>query len=238
MPYWRKRLRFTHIYEPVFAVIWTTTPWTLPANQAVSVHPEFDYVLVHFSAGFLILAKERAEKCLEAYQLKEAKVVAEFKGADIENLQLEHPFYDRIVPVVLGDHVTLDSGTGLVHTAPAHGVEDFAVGLRYKLPVENPVDDDGRFFQKVPLVGGLSVWQANDVVIQALKDHERLLKIETVKHSYPHCWRHKSPLIFRATRQWFIGMDHGSERTCARLRPPQSRRRRSIRRGARHGWSR
>ena len=207
-----KLLRFTHIYEPVFAVIWTTTPWTLPANQAVSVHPEFDYVLVHFSAGFLILAKELAAKCLESYQLKDYEIVAEFKGADIENLKLEHPFYDRIVPVVLGDHVTLESGTGLVHTAPAHGVEDFAVGLRYKLPVENPVDDDGRFFQKTPLVGGLTVWQANDVVIQALKDHERLLRSESYKHSYPHCWRHKSPLIFRATRQWFIGMDLGSGR--------------------------
>ena len=212
-----KVLKFTHIYEPVFAVIWTTTPWTLPANQAVSVHPEYDYVLVHFSAGFLILAKELAAKCLESYQLKEYEIVAEFKGADIENLKLEHPFYDRIVPVVLGDHVTLDSGTGLVHTAPAHGVEDFAVGLVYKLPVENPVDDDGRFFQKIPLVGGLTVWQANDVVIQALKDHERLLRIESYKHSYPHCWRHKSPLIFRATRQWFIGMGHGSGRSLRQI---------------------
>ncbi len=212
-----KVLRFTHIYEPVFAVIWTTTPWTLPANQAVSVHPEFDYVLVHFSAGFLILAKDLAEKCLQSYQIKEREIVAEFKGADIENLKLAHPFYDRIVPVVLGDHVTLDSGTGLVHTAPAHGVEDFAVGLRYKLPVENPVDDDGRFFQKIPLVGGLTVWQANDVVIQALKDHERLLRIESYRHSYPHCWRHKSPLIFRATLQWFIGMDLDGKRNLRKI---------------------
>src|SRR5579859_7467599 len=193
--------------EPAYAVIWTTTPWTLPANQAVSVHPDFDYVLVHFPAGYLILAKELAQRCLEAYQVTQTEIVAEFKGVQIENLLLEHPFYDRVVPVVLGEHVTLDSGTGLVHTAPAHGVEDFAVGLRYKLPVENPVDDDGRFFQKIPLVGGLTVWQANDVVIQALKDHERLLRIESYKHSYPHCWRHKSPLIFRATRQWFIAMD-------------------------------
>ncbi len=202
-----KILRFTHIYEPVFAIIWTTTPWTLPANQAVSVHPDFDYVLVHFSAGFLILAKDLADQCLQSYQIQEREIVAEFKGADIENLALEHPFYERLVPVVLGDHVTLDSGTGLVHTAPAHGVEDFAVGLRYQLPVENPVDDDGRFFPKVPLVGGQTVWQSNDVVVQALKDHERLLRIESYRHSYPHCWRHKSPLIFRATRQWFIGMD-------------------------------
>jgi len=208
-----KLLRFTHIYEPVFAVIWTTTPWTLPANQAVSVNPEFDYVMVHFSAGFLILAKELAAKCVEAYQLKEYEFVAEFKGAGIENLLLEHPFYDRNVPVVLGEHVTLDSGTGLVHTAPAHGVEDFAVGLRYQLPLDNPVDVDGRFFQKIPLVGGLTVWQANDVVIEALKEHQRLLRIESYQHSYPHCWRHKSPLIFRATRQWFIGMEAGTKRT-------------------------
>ncbi len=212
-----KALRFTHIYEPVFAVIWTTTPWTLPANQAVSVHPEFDYVLVHFSAGFLILAKDLAAKCLESYQLTDYQIVAQFKGVDIEHLALEHPFQERIVPIVLGDHVTLDSGTGLVHTAPAHGVEDFAVGLRYKLPVDNPVDDDGRFFQKVPLVGGLTVWQSNDVVVQALKDHERLLRIESYKHSYPHCWRHKSPLIFRATRQWFIGMDQGSGRSLRQI---------------------
>jgi len=208
-----KALRFTHIYEPVYAVIWTTTPWTLPANQAVSVNPGFDYVLVHFSDGFLILAKNLAEKSLQAFQIEQREFVAEFKGSQIENLLLEHPFYDRIVPVVLSEHVTLDSGTGLVHTAPAHGVDDFIVGQQYKLPVENPVDDDGRFFKTTALVGGLSVWQSNDVVIQALKDHQRLLRIESYRHSYPHCWRHKSPLIFRATRQWFIGMDLGEKRT-------------------------
>ena len=205
-------LRFTHIYEPVFAVIWTTTPWTLPANQAVSVHPEFDYVLVKFSAGLFILAKDLAAKCMEGYQIQEYEVVAEFKGADIENLLLEHPFYDRKVPVILGDHVTLDTGTGLVHTAPAHGVEDFAVGSRYGLPVDNPVDDNGAFFASTPLVGGLSVWKANDVVIQALDEHKRLVRRENYRHSYPHCWRHKSPIIFRATRQWFIGMEDGGER--------------------------
>ena len=207
-----KVLRFTHIYEPVFVVIWTTTPWTLPANQAVSVHPEFDYVLVKFSAGLFILAKDLAAKCMEGYQIQEYEVVAEFKGADIENLLLEHPFYDRKVPVILGDHVTLDTGTGLVHTAPAHGVEDFAVGSRYGLPVDNPVDDNGAFFASTPLVGGLSVWKANDVVIQALDEHKRLVRRENYRHSYPHCWRHKSPIIFRATRQWFIGMEDGGER--------------------------
>ncbi|MFN0041573.1 MAG: isoleucine--tRNA ligase [Burkholderiales bacterium] len=206
-------LRFTHIYEPVFAVIWTTTPWTLPANQAVAVHPDLDYVLVRHHDRLFILARELAQKCLDAYEIQAAPIVAEFKGADIEGLQLQHPFYDRVVPVVLGEHVTLDSGTGLVHTAPAHGVEDFAAGSRYGLPVDNPVDDDGRFFPKTPLVGGLSVWKGNEVVIQALKDRDRLVRLSSIRHSYPVCWRHKSPIIFRATRQWFVGMDEGPEKS-------------------------
>ncbi len=208
-----RALRFSHIYEPVVAVIWTTTPWTLPANQAVAVHPEFDYVLVRFAAGNFILARELADKCMDAYRVDDRQVVAEFKGADLEGLLLQHPFYDRQVPVVLGEHVTLDAGTGLVHTAPAHGLDDYVVGLRYDLPVDNPVDDDGVFFAKVPLVGGLPVWKANDVVIKTLEDKQRLIRIESVKHSYPHCWRHKTPIIFRATRQWFIGMEAGSGRT-------------------------
>ncbi len=206
-------LRFSHIYEPVFAVIWTTTPWTLPANQAVAVHPDSEYVLVRFAAGMFILAKELADRCMDAYRVDDRQIVAEFKGADIEGVALQHPFYERQVPVVLGEHVTLDAGTGLVHIAPAHGLDDYVVGLRYGLPVDNPVDDDGVFFPRVPLVGGLSVWKANDVVIKALEDKRRLIRIESVRHSYPHCWRHKSPLIFRATRQWFIGMEAGSERT-------------------------
>ena len=208
-----RTLRFSHIYEPVFAVIWTTTPWTLPANQAVAVHPEFEYVLVRFAAGMFILGKELADKCMAAYRVENHRIVAEFKGADIEGLTLQHPFYDRQVPVVLGEHVTLDAGTGLVHTAPAHGLDDYVIGSRYGLPVDNPVDDDGVFFSKVPLVGGLSVWKANDVVIKALEEKQRLIRIESVTHSYPHCWRHKTPIIFRATRQWFIGMEAGSERT-------------------------
>jgi len=208
-----RALRFSHIYEPVFAVIWTTTPWTLPANQAVAVHPEFEYVLMRFAAGIFILAKELADRCMDAYRVDDRQVVAEFKGAALEGVPLQHPFYERQVPVVLGEHVTLDAGTGLVHTAPAHGLDDYVVGSRYGLPVDNPVDDDGVFFAKVPLVGGLSVWKANDVVIKALEEKQRLIRIESVRHSYPHCWRHKSPLIVRATRQWFIGMEAGSEQT-------------------------
>jgi isoleucyl-tRNA synthetase len=208
-----RALRFSHIYEPVFAVIWTTTPWTLPANQGVAVHPEFEYVLVRFAAGMFILGKELADKCMDAYRVEDRQIVAEFKGADIEGLVLQHPFYDRQVPVVLGEHVTLDAGTGLVHTAPAHGLDDYVIGSRYGLPVDNPVDDDGVFFPRIPLVGGLSVWKANDVVIKALQDKQRLIRIEPVTHSYPHCWRHKTPIIFRATRQWFIGMEAGSQQT-------------------------
>ena len=204
-----RALRFSHIYEPVYAIIWTTTPWTLPANQAVAVHPELDYVLVRFSAGLFLLAKELADRCMDAYQVPERVIVAEFKGAALEGLKLEHPFHPREVPVVLGEHVTLDSGTGLVHTAPAHGLEDFEVGQRYSLPVDNPVDDSGAFHASVPLVGGLSVWKANPVIVDELRSRQRLVRVEDYRHSYPVCWRHKSPIIFRATRQWFIGMDMG-----------------------------
>ncbi|MGH8678572.1 MAG: isoleucine--tRNA ligase, partial [Burkholderiales bacterium] len=203
----------TSIDQPAYAVIWTTTPWTLPANQAVAVHPDIDYVLLRFSAGLFVLAKELAEGCMDGYQVSDRQVVAEFKGAKLEGLLLQHPFYDRRVPIVLGEHVTLDTGTGLVHTAPAHGLEDFEVGTRYSLPVDNPVDDDGVFFRSLPLVGSLSVWKANPVIVEALKQHNTLVRVEQYRHSYPVCWRHKTPIIFRATRQWFIGMQQGKGRT-------------------------
>ncbi|HEY9381026.1 MAG TPA: class I tRNA ligase family protein, partial [Burkholderiales bacterium] len=144
--------------QPALAVIWTTTPWTLPANQAVSAHPEFDYALVQTERGLLVLADELREACLQRYGLSAAEVLARCKGQALEHLQLRHPFYERIVPIILGEHVTLEAGTGLVHTAPAHGVDDYVVGQRYALPIDNPVGDDGKFFDKVPLVGGLLVW--------------------------------------------------------------------------------
>jgi isoleucyl-tRNA synthetase len=197
---------FTHLYEPAFALIWTTTPWTLPANQAVTVHPEFHYNLVRTEKGLLVLAEDLREAALKRYGLT-GEVLATAAGQSLENLELQHPFYDRKVPIVVADHVTREAGTGLVHTAPAHGLEDYAVGQKYNLPIDNPVDDDGRFFASVPLVGGLSVWDANRVVIDALAKEGRLIHGESITHSYPHCWRHKTPVIFRATRQWFIGMD-------------------------------
>ena len=198
-------------HQPVYAVIWTTTPWTLPANQAVSVHPEFTYDLIQTPKGILILAHDLAETCLSRYGYEQVELVAQVQGAALEHMALQHPFYERVVPLICGDHVTLDAGTGLVHTAPAHGLDDYVVGGRYKLPVECPVGDDGKFFASVPLVGGQSIWAANKTVLERLGEVGLLLKQEKLQHSYPHCWRHKTPIIFRATHQWFIGMDVGGE---------------------------
>ena len=197
----------------VYAVIWTTTPWTLPANQAVCVHPELQYDLIKTPKGYLILAYDLATQCLARYQLGGSNdrgdgMAATCKGAALEGLLLQHPFYERNVEIICGDHVTLEAGTGLVHTAPAHGLDDYAVGQKYNLPTDNPVGDDGKFVASMPLVGGLFVWKANDVVIAALQDSGHLLHLEKVQHSYPHCWRHKTPIIFRSTPQWFIGMDN------------------------------
>jgi isoleucyl-tRNA synthetase len=197
---------FTHVYEPAFAVIWTTTPWTLPANQAVTVHPDFHYNLVRTAKGLLVLAEDLREACLQRYGLQ-GEVLATASGRALEGLEVRHPFYARKVPIVLGDHVTLETGTGLVHTAPAHGLEDYVVGSRYNLPTDNPVDENGRFLPSTEVVGGLSVWDANPVIVELLARNARLLKSDRITHSYPHCWRHKTPIIFRATRQWFIGME-------------------------------
>lgn len=192
---------------PVYAVIWTTTPWTLPANQAVAVHPEFIYDLVRTPRGVLILARELAEAAIRRYGLETVEVVAQVEGRALAGLTLEHPFLDRQVPLILAEFVSLDAGTGLVHIAPGHGQDDYVVGARHGLAVENPVGDDGRFHPDTPFVGGLEVWAANPRVIELLAERGRLLAHERLRHSYPHCWRHKTPIIFRATRQWFIGMD-------------------------------
>jgi len=196
---------------PADIVIWTTTPWTLPANQAVALRDEFRYALVEGERDGehrrLILAADLLEPCLKRFGLTRPAVLAQAPGRDLEGLTLEHPFQDRQVPVILAEHVTLDAGTGAVHTAPGHGHEDFMVGQRYGLPVVNPVANDGRFLPDTPLVAGLKVDEANGVLIEALRERGRLLHHEPFLHSYPHCWRHKTPVIFRATPQWFISMD-------------------------------
>jgi len=190
-------------------VIWTTTPWTLPANEAVSLHPELDYVLVEAGGEQLVLVEELMESALARYELSDSHVVmARFKGEALELLTLNHPFYDKQVPVILGDHVTTETGTGAVHTAPAHGGEDFAIGKRYDIPVNNPVGSNGTFLESTELFAGEFVFKANPHVIEVLEEHGNLLKHVEYEHSYPHCWRHKTPMIYRATAQWFIGMEH------------------------------
>jgi isoleucyl-tRNA synthetase len=188
-------------------VIWTTTPWTLPANQAVALNADLDYVLVQLDGIRLLLAEALVEDALKRYGLEGAASVGRGKGAVLEGLKLHHPFLDRQVPVILGEHVTTDAGTGAVHTAPGHGQEDYVVGMKYGLPVDNPVDDLGVFKPGTPFVEGQHVTKANPLIIELLRERGRLQLATKISHSFPHCWRHKTPLIFRATPQWFIGMD-------------------------------
>jgi len=209
-----KRFDVAAIDEPVQIVIWTTTPWTLPANQAVTLHPDFQYALVRTTQGLLILSEDLREAALTRYSLNDgAEVIAHTTGQALEGVLLWHPFQQREVPVIVGDHVTADAGTGAVHTAPGHGLDDYVIGSRYGLKVDNPVDNDGRFYATVPLLGGMSIWQANPLIIETLQTSGNLLAHEKMLHSYPHCWRHKTPIIFRATRQWFIGMEAGNQTT-------------------------
>ena len=201
---------------PTSLAIWTTTPWTLPANRAVAVHPQFDYSLIEFDLGAgperMVLASELVGAVTKSVGIENWSLIAMVKGAALEHLRLRHPFYDREVPVILGDHVNLDAGTGAVHTAPGHGLDDYNVGRRYGLEVDNPVGGDGRFLPSTPLFAGEQVFDANAHVIKVLYDNGRLLKDEPYHHSYPHCWRHKTPVIFRATPQWFISMEQAGLR--------------------------
>ena len=195
--------------KPGFAVIWTTTPWTIPANQALNVHPEFDYALVDTARGLLIVASDRAEACLAEYKLA-GDIIATCKGAALDHIAFRHPFYDRDAPVYLGDYVTLDQGTGVVHSSPAYGIEDFlsckANGLKDD-DILNPVTGDGTYASTEPLFANLSIWDANPKIVDTIRRHGALLNLVKFEHSYMHCWRHKTPIIYRATSQWFAGMD-------------------------------
>jgi len=193
--------------DNVFIPIWTTTPWTLPANQAVALNPAFNYVLVQCQDECLLIVEELLPQVMQRYQIENYRVLATIAGKKLEGVLLQHPFYDRQVPVVLGEHVTVDSGTGAVHTAPAHGIDDYLIGQHYHLPLDNPVGDDGCFTAATPLFAGVHVNKANEKIIEALQAKGNLLHQEKISHSYPHCWRHKTPVIFRATPQWFISME-------------------------------
>jgi isoleucyl-tRNA synthetase len=199
------------LHGDVSVPIWTTTPWTLPGNQAVALNRDLDYTLIETDLGSgkecLLIASDMVEEVMHRYGASSWRVLAHGPGSQLERVRLRHPFLDREVPVVLGEHVTTEAGTGAVHTAPGHGQEDFALGVEYGLPLDNPVGPDGRYLENTPLVGGLHVEEGNARVVQLLREAHALLSMQSVAHSYPHCWRHKTPLIFRATAQWFIGME-------------------------------
>ncbi|MGH7381506.1 MAG: isoleucine--tRNA ligase [Candidatus Methylomirabilales bacterium] len=196
-------------------VIWTTTPWTLPANQAIALHPRLMYRLVRTPAGELILAQELIDPCMRAFKYTQGQyqlTEGVWAGAELEGVMCQHPWMEREVPVVLAEYVHTDQGTGCVHTAPGHGTEDYETGLRYGLKVENPVDDEGRFLPTLPLFGGMRVWDANPKIIEELRRRGNLVVEGAVEHTYPHCWRCKNPTLLRATEQWFISMDKSNLR--------------------------
>jgi len=192
-------------------VIWTTTPWTIPANQAVSLNAELDYELIRGQHGGktldLVVAADLREAFCERVGLESPEVLGTVKGQALELIGLHHPYNGIEVPVILGDHVTTETGTGAVHTAPGHGQEDFDVGKRYDIPVVNPVDSRGVFVEDTPVVGGEFVWKANKTLVEHMRGNGTLLADVAFEHSYPHCWRHKTPTAFRTTPQWFISMD-------------------------------
>ncbi len=204
---------------PASIPIWTTTSWTLPGNRAVALNASLQYVLVETDVGkgreCLLVAEDMLESVAARFGMGERTVVRTARGAAFEGLELRHPFYDRVVPVVLGDHVTTEAGTGAVHTAPGHGHEDFAMGVEYDLPLDCPVNGDGKYLPSTPLFAGQHINKAGDSIVEVLRERGALLHRERVDHSYPHCWRHRTPVIFRATPQWFIGMDQGGLRADA-----------------------
>ncbi|MEI6146873.1 MAG: isoleucine--tRNA ligase [Methylococcales bacterium] len=196
-------------------VIWTTTPWTLPANQGVALNPDLEYVIVQCATERLVVAEALLKDSLLRFGIEEYHVIGYCKGSAWEFQLLEHPFYDRKVPIVLGDHVTTEAGTGAVHTAPGHGQDDYIVGMKYGLAIDNPVGADGVFLSTTELFAGEHVFNANAHVLEVLESKGKLVHHHALLHSYPHCWRHKTPIIFRATPQWFIAMNKNHLRDLA-----------------------
>ena len=194
--------------DDAYAVFWTTTPWTLPANRAISIAPDFDYALVQIDGQAVILAKDLVESVMQRIGVTDYTILGTVKGAELELLRFTHPFMGFDVPAILGDHVTLDAGTGAVHTAPGHGPDDYVIGQKYGLETANPVGPDGTYLPGTyPTLDGVNVFKANDIVVALLQEKGALLHVEKMQHSYPCCWRHKTPIIFRATPQWFVSMD-------------------------------
>lgn len=208
-----KRSPVYSLKEPISFVIWTTTPWTLPANVAIAAHPDYEYVFLKVDGEVFVVAEGLLEDFVKRLDIKEHKIIDKTKGKFLEGVVAKHPFVDREVMLVLDEYVTLEQGTGLVHIAPGHGEEDYKVGLKYKLPIVMPVDEKGHFDQTVPdFIKSMYYDKSNKVITEKMKADGTLLKLEFMKHSYPHCWRCKKPVIFRATEQWFISVDHKNMR--------------------------
>lgn len=188
-------------------IIWTTTPWTIPSNLGIAVHPEYDYVVILADGKKYVLAKDLVDAVTQEIGWESVEIVSELKGKDMELMTAQHPMYDRASLVILGDHVTLEAGTGLVHTAPGHGDDDYIVGQKYKLGVLSPVDDKGCFTDEAPGLEGVFYDKGNKIITDILKEKDALLKLDFFMHSYPHDWRTKKPVIFRATPQWFASID-------------------------------
>ncbi|TYB87230.1 MAG: isoleucine--tRNA ligase [Kosmotoga sp.] len=195
-----------------FFIIWTTTPWTLPANVAIALHPDYEYVEILVGDEHWVIAKELLDSATKDMGINNYQIVDEKKGRNYEGIKTQHPFMDRLSEIVLADYVALDAGTGCIHTAPGHGEEDYQTGNKYNLPVISPVDDSGVFTSDAGKYEGLFVFDANDKIVSDLKDHGYLVAADKLEHSYPHCWRCKNPVIFRATEQWFVSIDHNKLR--------------------------
>lgn len=194
--------------DNAYVIIWTTTPWTLPGNVAISIHPEYDYQLVQFGEDKYIIAKEMLNNVIaDCGLLEEYQVVGQWKGLELERMTCRHPFLDRDSLVIVGEHVTLEAGSGCVHTAPGHGADDFIVAKKYDLPVISPMDNQGKLTAEAGQFAGLDTNEANKAICQWLEENKYLLKLKFIKHQYPHCWRCKNPTLFRATEQWFASVD-------------------------------
>ncbi len=212
-----KLFAFNTELDKTYFVIWTTTTWTLPGNLAICLGPEYEYVAVHANGEYYIMAKELVESAMKAAKIADYTVSeASLKGKELEYIKYRHPFIDRVSPVIVGDHVTLESGTGCVHTAPGHGVEDFEVCVNHypEIPIIVPVDGDGKLTKEAGEFCGLSTTEANKAILTKLTELNALFAVEKIIHQYPHCWRCKSPIIFRATEQWFCSVDGFKEDAC------------------------
>ena len=214
--YENNTLKLNQNFNNTFILIWTTTPWTLPANQAIAINAKIEYSLIKYCNDNYIIATNLIEHVLP--KDSNYHIIAKQSGEWLKNIYCLHPFYNKQVPLICGEHVTTDSGTGLVHTAPAHGLDDFIIGLANNLEVYCPVGDDGKFISTTEIFAGKSIWEANKEIILILNNNNSLFANETITHSYPHCWRHKSPIIFRSTPQWFIFMDKLSKKYNITLR--------------------